>query len=105
MYGYVQDGKSTSIFNHGTESEASACPLVAVSYDYCDGDSPREMDARSLLRAKKAEARIEHPYASYTAAGILRCAICAAPGKFPSILFPLPCPRRHCPRRWIRRHG
>lgn len=39
------------------------------------------MDARSLLRAKKAEARIEHPYAAYTAAGQLRCSVCAIPGQ------------------------
>ncbi|KAK8849783.1 hypothetical protein IAR55_005119 [Kwoniella newhampshirensis] len=39
------------------------------------------MDARSLLRAKKAEARISHPYAAYTAAGVLRCSICAVPVK------------------------
>ncbi|TXT12995.1 hypothetical protein VHUM_01396 [Vanrija humicola] len=38
------------------------------------------MDAKSLLRARKATtARIEHPHASYTAAGQLRCAICAVP--------------------------
>ncbi|WVN87471.1 uncharacterized protein L203_102653 [Cryptococcus depauperatus CBS 7841] len=39
------------------------------------------MDARSLLRAKKAEAKIVHPYASYTAAGSLRCSICSVPVK------------------------
>ncbi|OCF34353.1 hypothetical protein I316_03867 [Kwoniella heveanensis BCC8398] len=39
------------------------------------------MDAKSLLRAKKAEARINHPYAAYNAAGVLRCAICAVPVK------------------------
>ncbi|ORY34652.1 hypothetical protein BCR39DRAFT_585618 [Naematelia encephala] len=39
------------------------------------------MDARSLLRAKKAEARIEHPYASYTSRGDLRCSVCAVPVK------------------------
>ncbi|WVQ95925.1 hypothetical protein IAU59_003024 [Kwoniella sp. CBS 9459] len=39
------------------------------------------MDAKSLLRAKKAEARIKHPYASYNAAGVLRCSICAVPVK------------------------
>ncbi|EIW71422.1 hypothetical protein TREMEDRAFT_22984, partial [Tremella mesenterica DSM 1558] len=39
------------------------------------------MDARSLLRAKKAEARIDHPYASYSSAGQLRCSICAIPVK------------------------
>ncbi|WWD20409.1 hypothetical protein CI109_104885 [Kwoniella shandongensis] len=39
------------------------------------------MDARSLLRAKKAEARISHPYAAYNAAGVLRCSICAVPVK------------------------
>jgi hypothetical protein len=42
--------------------------------------SHRTMDARSLLRAKKAEGRIEHPHATYTAAGQLRCSICAIPG-------------------------
>ncbi|WRT69823.1 uncharacterized protein IL334_006814 [Kwoniella shivajii] len=39
------------------------------------------MDAKSLLRAKKAEARITHPYATYTAAGVMRCSICAVPVK------------------------
>ncbi|KAK1923485.1 hypothetical protein DB88DRAFT_300217 [Papiliotrema laurentii] len=39
------------------------------------------MDARSLLRAKKAEARVDHPYAAYSAAGVLRCSICAVPVK------------------------
>lgn len=38
------------------------------------------MDAKSLLRAKKAEARINHPYAAYNASGVLRCSICAVPG-------------------------
>ncbi|ODO03580.1 zinc finger protein 830 [Cryptococcus wingfieldii CBS 7118] len=37
------------------------------------------MDAKSLLRAKKAEARITHPYATYNASGVLRCSICAVP--------------------------
>ncbi|WVO19455.1 uncharacterized protein IAS62_000741 [Cryptococcus decagattii] len=39
------------------------------------------MDAKSLLRAKKAEARINHPYAAYNASGVLRCSICAVPVK------------------------
>ncbi|WWC92673.1 uncharacterized protein L201_007632 [Kwoniella dendrophila CBS 6074] len=39
------------------------------------------MDAKSLLRAKKAEARINHPYAAYNSAGVLRCSICAVPVK------------------------
>ncbi|BEJ13518.1 hypothetical protein CspHIS471_0306920 [Cutaneotrichosporon sp. HIS471] len=39
------------------------------------------MDAKSLLRAKKAGSRIQHPYASYSAAGQLRCSICAVPVK------------------------
>ncbi|WVW87041.1 hypothetical protein I302_109097 [Kwoniella bestiolae CBS 10118] len=39
------------------------------------------MDAKSLLRAKKAEARITHPYAAYNSAGVLRCSICATPVK------------------------
>ena len=45
-----------------------------------------KMDARSLLRAKKAEARIAHPYASYSAAGQLRCTICAIPGMSASLV-------------------
>jgi len=47
------------------------------------------MDARSLLRAKKAESRIEHPHATYTGAGQLRCSICAIPGTSCSPLTPL----------------
>jgi hypothetical protein len=43
------------------------------------------MDARSLLRAKKAESRVEHPHAAYTGAGQLRCSICAIPG---TLFFP-----------------
>ncbi|WVQ66157.1 uncharacterized protein L199_004335 [Kwoniella botswanensis] len=39
------------------------------------------MDAKSLLRAKKAESRITHPYAAYNNAGVLRCSICAVPVK------------------------
>jgi len=38
------------------------------------------MDARSLLRAKRQEAKIVHPYASYTT-GTLRCTICSLPVK------------------------
>ncbi|KAI0366332.1 hypothetical protein BV20DRAFT_661539 [Pilatotrama ljubarskyi] len=33
-------------------------------------------DARALLRAKRQEARIDHPLASYTSAGQLRCVAC-----------------------------
>lgn len=33
------------------------------------------MDARSLLRAKREQAKVEHPYASY-ASGSLKCTIC-----------------------------
>ena len=46
------------------------------------------MDARSLLRAKKADVRINHPYATYTASGQLRCSICAVPG--PPVFPPTP---------------
>ena len=49
------------------------------------------MDARSLLRAKKAEARIEHPYAAYNAAGQLRCSVCAAPGEHLVLAVLRPC--------------
>ncbi|KAI0350054.1 hypothetical protein OH77DRAFT_1431441 [Trametes cingulata] len=34
-------------------------------------------DARALLRAKRQEARIDHPLASYTSAGQLRCIACS----------------------------
>lgn len=39
-------------------------------------------DARSLLRAKKATQapRIDSPHATYTAAGELKCVLCAAKG-------------------------
>ncbi|KAI0259858.1 hypothetical protein BC834DRAFT_973893 [Gloeopeniophorella convolvens] len=35
-------------------------------------------DVRALLKAKRAEARIVHPYAAYTPAGALRCTACSA---------------------------
>lgn len=41
-------------------------------------------DARSLLRAKRQEARVSHPLASYNAAGQLRCIICGTLVKFAS---------------------
>lgn len=64
---------------------------VGVLFDHTDStfhrlwadlttQETRKMDAKSLLRAKKAEAKIQHPYASYNAAGQLRCSICAIPG-------------------------
>ncbi|EIM90853.1 uncharacterized protein STEHIDRAFT_144371 [Stereum hirsutum FP-91666 SS1] len=33
-------------------------------------------DVRALLKAKRQEARITHPYASYSSSGQLRCSIC-----------------------------
>lgn len=39
------------------------------------------MCSSDLLRAKKAEARINHPYATYNVSGVLRCSICAVPVK------------------------
>ncbi|PPQ73169.1 hypothetical protein CVT26_014769 [Gymnopilus dilepis] len=33
-------------------------------------------DARALLKAKRQEARISHPYASYNASGQLKCSVC-----------------------------
>ena len=33
-------------------------------------------DVRALLKAKRQEARIQHPYASYTSTGQLRCTVC-----------------------------
>ena len=33
-------------------------------------------DVRALLKAKRQEARIQHPYASYTSTGQLRCTAC-----------------------------
>lgn len=41
-------------------------------------------DVRALLKAKRQEARISHPYASYTAAGQLKCTVCSAPVKHAS---------------------
>ena len=41
-------------------------------------------DVRALLRAKRQEARISHPLASYTASGQLRCIICSTLVKFSS---------------------
>ncbi|KAI0029747.1 hypothetical protein K488DRAFT_79981 [Vararia minispora EC-137] len=38
-------------------------------------------DARTLLKAKRAQTRIAHPYASYSSTGQLRCTVCAAPVK------------------------
>ncbi|EKC99356.1 hypothetical protein A1Q2_06293 [Trichosporon asahii var. asahii CBS 8904] len=37
------------------------------------------MDAKALLRAQKAAAKVQHPYASYNASGQLRCIVCAVP--------------------------
>lgn len=52
------------------------------------------MDAKALLRAQKAAAKVQHPYASYNASGQLRCIVCAVPGEFSSPLLlsstPLP---------------
>lgn len=33
-------------------------------------------DARALLKARRQEARVSHPYANYTASGQLRCIVC-----------------------------
>jgi zinc finger protein 830 len=35
-------------------------------------------DVRALLKAKRQEARISHPYATYTTAGQLKCTVCGA---------------------------
>ncbi|KAG6843889.1 hypothetical protein H0H87_011960 [Tephrocybe sp. NHM501043] len=41
-------------------------------------------DVRALLKAKRQEARITHPFAAYTSAGQLRCSACSAPVKHAS---------------------
>jgi zinc finger protein 830 len=41
-------------------------------------------DVRALLKAKRQEARVTHPYAIYNASGALRCAACGAAVKFAS---------------------
>jgi zinc finger protein 830 len=41
-------------------------------------------DVRALLKAKRQEARITHPYAAYSANGALRCTACGATVKFAS---------------------
>lgn len=42
------------------------------------------LDARTLLKAKRQEIRIEHPLASYTSSGQLRCVVCETTIKHPS---------------------
>lgn len=41
-------------------------------------------DVRSLLKAKRQEIRIDHPLASYTSSGQLRCSVCETNIKHPS---------------------
>ncbi|KAF9474683.1 hypothetical protein BDN70DRAFT_299366 [Pholiota conissans] len=41
-------------------------------------------DVRALLKAKRQEARITHPYATYTTAGQLKCSVCGSIVKFAS---------------------
>jgi zinc finger protein 830 len=41
-------------------------------------------DVRALLKAKRQEARITHPYAAYGSNGALRCTACGVPVKFAS---------------------
>ncbi|KAG6370462.1 hypothetical protein JVT61DRAFT_12085 [Boletus reticuloceps] len=41
-------------------------------------------DVRSLLKAKRQEIRIDHPLASYTSSGQLRCIVCETNIKHPS---------------------
>jgi zinc finger protein 830 len=41
-------------------------------------------DVRALLRAKRQEARINHPYASYSSSGQLKCSICGTAVKHAS---------------------
>ena len=41
-------------------------------------------DVRALLKAKRQEVRIQHPYASYTSTGQLRCSACETVIKQPS---------------------
>ena len=41
-------------------------------------------DVRSLLKAKRQEIRIDHPSASYTSSGQLRCSVCDTNIKHPS---------------------
>ncbi|KAG6909981.1 hypothetical protein DXG01_013981 [Tephrocybe rancida] len=41
-------------------------------------------DVRALLKAKRQEAKITHPFAAYTSSGQLRCSACSAPVKHAS---------------------
>lgn len=45
-----------------------AVPTISSSFDMSD--------ARALLKAKRQEALIQHPYASYTSTGQLHCTLC-----------------------------
>ncbi|KII84459.1 hypothetical protein PLICRDRAFT_366122 [Plicaturopsis crispa FD-325 SS-3] len=50
-----------------------------LALDFLLTPSPHKMsDVRALLKAKRQEARVTHPLASYSAAGQLRCAVCAS---------------------------
>ena len=50
-----------------------------------EGEKQKEMaDVRALLKAKRQEVRITHPYAAYGANGALRCTACGAAIKFAS---------------------
>jgi len=42
-------------------------------------------DARSLLKAKRQEARISHPFATYTPSGQLKCAVCGTAVKHATV--------------------
>src|SRR6266567_2500949 len=41
-------------------------------------------DVRALLKAKRQEARISHPYAAYNASGQLKCSVCGLVIKYGS---------------------
>jgi len=42
-------------------------------------------DARSLLKAKRQEARISHPFATYTSSGQLKCSVCGTAVKHATV--------------------
>ena len=60
-------------------------PIKSQQHHHTPSISIQNMsDVRALLRAKRQEARISHPLASYTASGQLRCIICSTLVKFAS---------------------
>ena len=68
---------SLNIVSHGRLRRSYLQPQApAATSTHCALDVLTMSDARSLLRAKRQEVRVNHPLASYNASGQLRCLAC-----------------------------